>query len=161
MLAFTFLLSLAASVSAHGFIDKVRGSNGRTTQGFGVNLKAGFDDQNVAVFNNGACGQTNGRVVDIAAGIRTAAQAGLVAVTPGGQLTGSWEQITSGSDGAGPGSASIDTVRLLRSTALTRADRHRQQLPAAGVREELRRRRTALVQRILDQRAYSRADAQL
>lgn len=159
MLAFA-LLSLAASVSAHGFIDKVRGSNGKTTQGFGVNLQAGFNDQNVAVFNNGPCGQTNGRVVDIAAGIRAAAQTGFVAVTPGGQLTGSWEQITSGSDGAGPGSASIDTVRGARQLhRLTSADRHRQPLPALDVREELCGRRPALVERLLDQCACSRVDA--
>ena len=84
-------------MQAHGFIDKVRGVNGKTTQGFAVNVGAGFTDGNVAVFSNGACGQTNGRVVDIQGGIRAAIQAGLVAVQPGGQLSGSWEQITSGS----------------------------------------------------------------
>ena len=84
-------------MQAHGFIDKVRGANGKTTQGFAVNVGARFSDSNVAVFSTGACGQTNGRVVDIQGGIRAAIQAGLVAVQPGGQLSGSWEQITSGS----------------------------------------------------------------
>ena len=127
MLAFACLVALAAQASAHGFVSNIKGSNGKTTQGvrsgrspaaltppFAVTPgKPVFQQSQVAVFGNGGapCGTTNGKAVDIAAGMAAAVSAGLATVAPGATVTADWEQINAGSDGAGPGSIFVDTAR--------------------------------------------------
>ncbi|CAE6456497.1 unnamed protein product [Rhizoctonia solani] len=110
------LLSVASSVTAHGALVAVTGSNGVTAQGFGVVDTTPRDgtrrnpfqtdtsiirDKEIASGDAGACGRTlAGGVNDMAAQMEAASSAGLPAAAADGTVTMTIHQING--DGAGP-----------------------------------------------------------
>ncbi|KAJ1307390.1 hypothetical protein OPQ81_001495 [Rhizoctonia solani] len=111
-----FLLTVASSVSAHGALVAVTGSNGVNGQGFGIVESTPRDgtrrnpfqtdtsiirDREIASGDAGPCGRTlAGGVNDMAAQMEAAASAGLPAAGEDGTVTMTIHQVNG--DGAGP-----------------------------------------------------------
>lgn len=107
-----FSLGLIDAVNGHGFIIDIKGANGKTANGFGVNaasIRPGNQGP-TSVFRNGApCGVgVEAGTINIASSIEAAITAGLPTVGSTGSLSMIWQQINAGRDGGGPGSAAID-----------------------------------------------------
>ncbi|CAE6468669.1 unnamed protein product [Rhizoctonia solani] len=117
------LLSIASSVSAHGALVAVTGSNGVDGQGFGIVDSTPRDgtrrnpfqtdtsiirDREIASGDAGPCGRTlAGGVNDMAAQMEAAASAGLPAAAADGTVTMTIHQVNG--DGAGPYECGVST----------------------------------------------------
>ncbi|KAG8681591.1 hypothetical protein FRC08_015537 [Ceratobasidium sp. 394] len=116
LVSILFALSAVSSVSAHGALVAIAGSNGVTGQGFGVVESTPRDgtrrnpfqtdtsiirDREIARGTAGACGRTlAGGVNDMAAQLEAASSAGLPAAAEDGTVTMTIHQVNG--DGAGP-----------------------------------------------------------
>jgi hypothetical protein len=108
-------ISLAGLANAHGFVTGIKGANGKTENGFGVNTSSikPNDEGPVSVFRTASqpCGVgVQAGPIDIASSIEAAISAGLPTVDSTGSISMNWQQVTNGNDGGGPGTAEIDTT---------------------------------------------------
>jgi hypothetical protein len=107
-------LTLLGYVNAHGFVTNIKGANGKTANGFGVNA-ASIRPNNqgpTSVFRgNAPCGVgVEAGTINVATSIEAAIAAGLPTVDSTGSISMIWEQINAGNDGGGPGTAAIDVT---------------------------------------------------
>jgi len=105
-------LGFIDAVNGHGFVTQIKGANGKTVNGFGVNA-ASITPGNqgpTSVFKGGApCGVgVEAGTIDVPSSIEAAIKAGLPTADSTGILNMIWQQVNAGNDGGGPGSAAID-----------------------------------------------------
>lgn len=107
------LLSFIGMVQAHGFILGIKGSNGKTANGFGVNIASVKPNNQgpTSVFQDrtAPCGVgVEAGKINVAASIEAAIAAGLPTTDGSRSISMNWQQINAGNDGGGPGTAAID-----------------------------------------------------